>query len=93
MGVPDPVRAMQPLQRATLDNVARLGPGVALTGPAVRGDAGTIERNLGAVAEVMPEAVPAYVALARVALDLAERAGRLDGEARARVDEVLARWS
>ena len=93
VGVPDPVRAMQPLQRTTLDNVARLGPGLALTGPAVRGDAGTIERNVRAVADVMPEAVPAYVALARVALDLAERAGRLDGEARARVDEVLARWS
>jgi predicted short-subunit dehydrogenase-like oxidoreductase (DUF2520 family) len=93
VGVPDPVLAMQPLQRTTLDNVARLGPGAALTGPAVRGDAGTIERNLGAVAEVMPEAVPAYVAMARVALDLAERAGRLDGEARTRVDEVLARWS
>lgn len=93
VGVPDPVRAMQPLQRTTLDNVARLGPGLALTGPAVRGDVGTIERNVRAVADVMPEAVPAYVALARVALDLAERAGRLDGEARARVDEVLARWS
>jgi predicted short-subunit dehydrogenase-like oxidoreductase (DUF2520 family) len=92
-GVPDPVRAMHPLQRTTLDNVARLGPGVALTGPAVRGDAGTIERNLQAVAEVMPEAVPAYVALARVALDLAVRAGRLDGDARMHVDEVLDRWS
>jgi predicted short-subunit dehydrogenase-like oxidoreductase (DUF2520 family) len=93
VGVPDPVRAMHPLQRTTLDNIGRLGPAAALTGPAVRGDAGTIDRNLRAVAEVMPEAVPAYVALARVALDLAERAGRLDGDARARVDEVLARWS
>jgi predicted short-subunit dehydrogenase-like oxidoreductase (DUF2520 family) len=92
-GVPDPVRAMQPLQRTTLDNLARLGPGGALTGPASRGDAGTIERNLEAVAEAMPEAVPAYVAMARLALDLAVRAGRLDPEARGRVDEVLARWS
>lgn len=93
VGVPDPVHAMRPLQRTTLDNVARLGPGAALTGPVVRGDAGTIERNLQAIAEAMPKAVPAYVALARVALDLAERAGRLDGDARTRIDEVLARWS
>jgi len=92
-GVPDPVRAMQPMQRSTLDNVARLGPAAALTGPAMRGDAGTIERNLRAVAEVVPEAVPAYVALARVALDLALRADRLDADAGARVDEVLARWT
>lgn len=92
-GMPDPIRAMQPLQRSTLDNLARLGPAAALTGPAVRGDAGTIERNLDAVAGIAPDAVPAYVAMARVALDLAVRAGRLDDEARARVDEVLARWS
>jgi predicted short-subunit dehydrogenase-like oxidoreductase (DUF2520 family) len=84
---------MQPLQRSTLDNLARLGPGAALTGPAVRGDAGTIERNLEALANAAPDAVPAYVALARIALDLAVRAGRLDAEARARVDEVLARWT
>jgi predicted short-subunit dehydrogenase-like oxidoreductase (DUF2520 family) len=92
-GVPDPVRAMQPMQRSTLDNVARLGPAAALTGPAMRGDAGTVERNLRAVADVAPEAVPAYVALARVALDLALRADRLDADAGARVDDVLARWS
>jgi predicted short-subunit dehydrogenase-like oxidoreductase (DUF2520 family) len=92
-GVPDPVRAMQPMQRSTLDNVARLGPGAALTGPAMRGDAGTIERNLRAVAEVTPAAVPAYVTLARVALDLAVGAERLDADARARVDEVLERWN
>lgn len=92
-GVPDPIRSMQPLQRATLDNLVRLGPGPALTGPAVRGDAGTIERNLEAVAAVAPGAVPAYVSMARVALDLAVRARRLDDDARARVDEVLARWS
>ena len=92
-GVPDPLGAMQPLQRTTLENVVRLGPGAALTGPAVRGDAGTIDRNLEAVATVAPGAVGAYVAMARVALDLAVRAGRLDDGARARVDEVLARWS
>src|SRR5712691_9080085 len=48
-GVPDPLAAMLPLQQATLDNVARLGPARALTGPAVRGDASTIQRNLGAL--------------------------------------------
>lgn len=92
-GVPDPIEAMRPLQRATLDNVARLGPAAALTGPAVRGDAGTVERNLEAVERVVPDAIPAYVALARVALDLGVRSGRLGSDARARVEEVLARWS
>ena len=39
-----------------------------------------------------PDAVPTYATLASVALDLAERAGRLDPVRRAEVEEVLARW-
>jgi predicted short-subunit dehydrogenase-like oxidoreductase (DUF2520 family) len=91
-GVADPLRAFLPLSRATLENVAAMGPGRALTGPAVRGDAGTVERNLAALAAAAPHAIPAYVAMARVALDLAVRAGRLDAEGRAGVERVLARW-
>jgi predicted short-subunit dehydrogenase-like oxidoreductase (DUF2520 family) len=92
-GVPDPVAAMAPLQRATLGNVHELGPGAALTGPAVRGDAGTIAGNLEALAAHAPDAVAPYVAMARVALDLAVDTGRLDDEDRAAVEEVLARWT
>jgi predicted short-subunit dehydrogenase-like oxidoreductase (DUF2520 family) len=92
-GVPDPVRAMLPLQRATLDNVERLGPEHALTGPAVRGDATTVDRNLAALHASAPHVVPAYVEMCRVALELGERAGRLSAERRAGVEEVLSRWS
>jgi len=92
-GVPDPVEAMRPLQEASLANVGRLGPAAALTGPVVRGDAGTIGSNLEALAASAPGAVAAYVALCRVALDLATGLGRLDDEGRASVEEVLARWS
>jgi predicted short-subunit dehydrogenase-like oxidoreductase (DUF2520 family) len=92
-GLLDPVRAMIPLQRGTLDNVERLGPAHALTGPAVRGDAGTIELNLTALAERAPDAIPAYVLLCRTALDLAVRSGRLPQERSDAVEEVLARWT
>jgi predicted short-subunit dehydrogenase-like oxidoreductase (DUF2520 family) len=92
-GVPDPVAAMGPLQEATLANIAALGPGAALTGPAARGDAGTIERNLEALSSTEPWAVAAYVEMARVALDLAVGSGRLDPTDRARVEEVLRRWT
>jgi predicted short-subunit dehydrogenase-like oxidoreductase (DUF2520 family) len=91
-GVPDPAAAMAPLQAATLDNVRRLGPGAALTGPAVRGDVGTIERNLAALAAHAPDLVPAYVAMAAVAADVAVAAGRLDGSVRAALDAALDRW-
>jgi predicted short-subunit dehydrogenase-like oxidoreductase (DUF2520 family) len=91
-GVPDPARAMGPLQRATLENVEGLGPARALTGPAVRGDAGTIRRNLEALEAHAPELMPAYVAMARATLDLAEGSGRLSSGARAAVEDVLDRW-
>jgi predicted short-subunit dehydrogenase-like oxidoreductase (DUF2520 family) len=92
-GVPDPVRAMLPLQRGTLDNVERLGAAHALTGPALRGDAGTIELNLEALRDRAPEAIPTYVVLCRAALDLAARSGRSSDERRAAVEEVLGRWT
>ncbi|MBI3648028.1 MAG: DUF2520 domain-containing protein [Actinobacteria bacterium] len=92
-GVPDPVAALMPLVLATVENAGRLGPERALTGPAVRGDAGTVERNLLALSRAAPDAVPAYVAMARVALDLGTRAGRLPGDSRALVEEVLSRWT
>jgi len=71
----------------------RLGAGAALTGPAVRGDAGTIERNLEALRASAPDSVGPYVELCRAAPALASSADRLPDERRAAVDEVLARWS
>ena len=92
-GVPDPAEAMVPLQRASLDHVERLGPARALTGPAVRGDAGTIRRNLDALQRHAPELVAPYVAMARATLELAERSGRLQPGSRAAVEGALATWS
>ena len=91
-GVPDPIGALVPLQQATVANLARTGPAGALTGPAVRGDVGTIVRNLEALAETAPWAVDAYVEMARVALDLAVRSGRLGEARRAEVEEALGPW-
>jgi len=91
-GVPDPAEAMRPLQLATLDNVARLGTGTALTGPAVRGDTATITRNLEALAEHAPDTIAPYVAMCRVALDLAVGAGRSSEAGRAAVVAILDRW-
>ncbi len=72
-GVSDPARVLDPLLHAALDNALALGD-AALTGPVSRGDAGTVARHLRALP---PEAVPAYVALARRTADRAIAAGRL----------------
>lgn len=88
-GVVDPAAAMAPLQRATLENIERLGAGAALTGPAVRGDLTTIESNLTALKAVRPDAVAPYVALCRVATQLGLDQGRLPpGDARAVMEEL-----
>ena len=92
-GLEDPVALFAPLSRGVLENVVSLGPAAALTGPAARGEDQTIRRNLEALAAARPEAVGSYVALARVALDVADEAGRLPAERRRAVEEVLDRWT
>ncbi len=46
-----PFDAILDLVRATVDNVARMGPRAALTGPAARGDESTISRHLAALGQ------------------------------------------
>jgi predicted short-subunit dehydrogenase-like oxidoreductase (DUF2520 family) len=91
-GLEEPVPMFEPLARSTLDNVFAHGPAQALTGPAARGDAGTIRRNLEALAAEAPHSIAAYVELARAAVHLAAADGRLEEGAVERVEEVLAAW-
>jgi predicted short-subunit dehydrogenase-like oxidoreductase (DUF2520 family) len=63
------------LSRAALEDVTRLGPHAALTGPAARGDWATLEQHRRALAE---EERPAYAACAA----LAHRLAAEDGPAR-----------
>lgn len=60
-----PFEALLDLVRATVDNVAELGPAAALTGPAARGDDDTIERHLAALDADERAAYTAMVAEAR----------------------------
>lgn len=59
-----------PLMRGTIDNLERLGPRRALTGPIVRGDVETIERHLEALPPPIGET---YEALAGATRRLASR--------------------
>lgn len=59
-----------PLMRGTIDNLERLGPQRALTGPIVRGDVGTIKRHLEALSPPIRET---YEALATATRRLAAR--------------------
>jgi predicted short-subunit dehydrogenase-like oxidoreductase (DUF2520 family) len=75
-----------PLLRATVENIARLGPDDALTGPVVRGDAGTVAAHLVALP---PHLIEPYVANARRALARAVQSGRLTPHQAERVRDAL----
>ena len=85
-GVERPEAVLSPLLHAALDNALRLGD-AALTGPVSRGDAGTVRKHLRHLA---PDAVPAYLALARRTADRAIAAGRLRPQDAAPLLDVLA---
>ncbi|MFC4591304.1 Rossmann-like and DUF2520 domain-containing protein [Sphaerisporangium corydalis] len=88
IGVEDPGRMLGPLLGAALDNVLRLGL-AGLTGPVVRGDAGTVRKHVDALILAAPEAADAYVALARLTADRALAAGLLKPEAAERLLDAL----
>jgi predicted short-subunit dehydrogenase-like oxidoreductase (DUF2520 family) len=78
--------ALLPLLRAAVENLAVMEPSAALSGPIARGDIGTLHAHLewlesAAVdSEQMRDIKDAYVALARLAIPLAEARGTLTAE-------------
>jgi len=88
-GVAQPSRMLGPLLGAALDNALRLGD-AALTGPVARGDAETVAGHLAALRAAAPEALPAYLALARLTADRALASGMLRAPDAQRLLEVLA---
>jgi predicted short-subunit dehydrogenase-like oxidoreductase (DUF2520 family) len=64
-----PPEAYLDLARATLDNVAELGPAAALTGPVARGDWATVQRHRAALDPTELAAYDALVAAARRLVD------------------------
>lgn len=88
-GVADPVRMVGPLLSAALDNALRLGD-EGLTGPVARGDVDTVASHVAALREAAPDALAAYLALARLTADRALAAGLLDPSDASRLLCVLA---
>jgi predicted short-subunit dehydrogenase-like oxidoreductase (DUF2520 family) len=69
-----------PLARQTLDNARALGVRAALTGPATRGDVGTLRTHLAELERSAPGVLPLYVAAAEREIDLAEARGAIGPE-------------
>ncbi|TQL66597.1 putative short-subunit dehydrogenase-like oxidoreductase (DUF2520 family) [Nocardioides albertanoniae] len=75
-GANDPAGTLRPLLTAALDNALDHGD-AALTGPIVRGDAGTVAAHLDDIRTNAPQTLASYVAMARATLDRAVSDGRL----------------
>jgi predicted short-subunit dehydrogenase-like oxidoreductase (DUF2520 family) len=71
-GVEDARELLAPLVLRTAANWAEDGAG-ALTGPIARGDQPTVARHREALAELAPELVPLYDALAQRTREIARR--------------------
>ena len=70
--------ALGPLVRATADNVVRLGPAAALTGPIARGDTTTVRRHLEALADLDEDLLGLYRAVGAWTVRLARSKGTID---------------
>ena len=81
--------ALEPLIRATVDNVAALGPEGALTGPVARGDRETVARHLEALANCPPELADLYRAAGAWTAELARRKGTIDDATAQALRELL----
>jgi predicted short-subunit dehydrogenase-like oxidoreductase (DUF2520 family) len=75
-GADDPAGTLRPLLTAALDNALAQGD-AALTGPIVRGDAGTVAAHLEDIAANAPQTLGSYLALARATMARAVADGRL----------------
>ena len=88
-GVAQPARMLGPLLSAALDNALRLGD-AGLTGPVARGDAETVAGHVDALRADAPEALPAYLAIARLTATRALASGMLSAPDAQRLLDVLA---
>ena len=66
-----------PIIRATMKNIETKGPLAALTGPIVRGDDKTVSAHIAAMSD-MPLHAEIYLALSKMAFQMAKERGALD---------------
>jgi predicted short-subunit dehydrogenase-like oxidoreductase (DUF2520 family) len=79
----------EPLLRRGLENAGSIGVASALTGPAVRGDAGTVAAHVAAIRRDAPATLEIYRVLLRRQIAIAQRRGDLEEGRAAALLEAL----
>ena len=83
------MKVMQPIVTGTVDNLFRLGPVRALTGPIARGERSVVERQCAALGQWDKQAQQIYRSLGPVAVELSAAQGNADPEALAAIQQKL----
>lgn len=89
----DALTALLPLVKSTLENVERLGPQRALTGPIARGDSGTIGRHLAALAAEAPAMMGVYREMGLSTIPIALEKATLTPTAAQTIERLLDQTS
>ena len=87
----DAVRALLPLARGTLASIESAGLADGMPGPVSRGDIGSIEKHVAALAPLGPDVLEFYRVVCDRTIPLGMRRGAIDGAAAARLREILDR--
>ncbi|MEZ4702319.1 MAG: DUF2520 domain-containing protein [Rhodothermales bacterium] len=85
-------QVLAPLVESAVRNARSLTPARALTGPLVRGDAGTLDVHLQALADIAPARIPLYLELAAETLRMSVDANRVPAEKAKSVAALLDAW-
>jgi predicted short-subunit dehydrogenase-like oxidoreductase (DUF2520 family) len=75
---PQATQALLPQLRGTLHNIETIGIPQCLTGPIARGDIGTINKHLDALAKTTPQLLSSYRELGRQTIPIALAKGKID---------------
>lgn len=82
-------KALMPLLRGTLSNIGNVGLPNCLTGPIARGDLGTIEKHLDALAKQAPTLFKMYKELGLQTIPIALAKGKIDSKRASELEELL----
>lgn len=83
------LKVIEPIVRGTVENVFRLGPVAALTGPIARGESSVVQSQCEALGRWDDRVRRIYQGLGRIAVELSAAQGNADPDALAAIEDVL----
>ncbi|UCC65930.1 MAG: DUF2520 domain-containing protein [Deltaproteobacteria bacterium] len=93
MGIPqeEAAQALLPLIKGTVNNVEKLGPVRALTGPISRGDGNVVRGHLEALKELSPTFTDIYCSISRLTVEIGIKKGTLSLEGGEEILQIVGR--